>query len=124
MRQNRSRKSLPMAASRVRVMLIAVLSYTCIAERCAWAVDLPSLDANDASTYVPLGSWIYSAFDRLTSQGLVRSTFFDMRPCTRLACAHLVKEAESLAPSKGINPQIGVDLNALHREFVRDDRWS
>ena len=46
-----------------------------------------------ASTYVPLDSWIYSAFDRLAALGYLQTGFADLRPWTRMECARLVSEA-------------------------------
>ncbi|HYH00363.1 MAG TPA: capsule assembly Wzi family protein [Terriglobales bacterium] len=48
-----------------------------------------------ASTYVPLNSWIYPAFDRLIALGYVRSGFVGIRPWTRLACLEMLEEAGS-----------------------------
>ena len=45
------------------------------------------------SPYVPLDSWVYPAFDRLASMGLVDSGYAAMRPWTRRECARLVGEA-------------------------------
>ena len=45
-----------------------------------------------ASTYVPLDSWIYSAFDRLAALGYLQTGFADLRPWTRMECARLVSE--------------------------------
>ena len=47
-----------------------------------------------ASTYVPIESWIYPAFDRLAAEGYVPSAIVSLRPWTRLDCARLVEEAE------------------------------
>ena len=45
------------------------------------------------SPYVPLDSWIYPAFDRLSALGLIDSGFAGMRPWTRSECARLLGEA-------------------------------
>ena len=50
--------------------------------------------SNMASTYVPIESWVYSAFDRLAAEGYLPAAFFSLRPWTRMDCAHLVVEAE------------------------------
>ncbi len=47
-----------------------------------------------ASTYVPLDSWIYLAFDRLAALGYVQTGFVGLRPWTRMECARLLTEAE------------------------------
>ncbi len=49
--------------------------------------------ANMSSTYVPLDSWIYSAFDRLGALGYVQTAFLAIRPWTRMECARLILEA-------------------------------
>jgi Capsule assembly protein Wzi len=52
---------------------------------------------NMASTYVPLDSWVYPAFDRLAALGYVATDFAALRPWTRMECARLVLEAEDRA---------------------------
>ncbi len=49
------------------------------------------------SPYVPLDSWVYSAFDRLQALGLTPSGFRGQRPWTRNECGRLLREAASLA---------------------------
>lgn len=49
---------------------------------------------NLGSPYVPIDSWIYSAFDRLIALGLVRDAYLGIRPWTRLECARLLEGAE------------------------------
>ena len=49
---------------------------------------------NMGSPYVPMESWVYSAFDRLAALGYVKSTFVGQRPWTRMACARLLDEVE------------------------------
>lgn len=51
-------------------------------------------DSEMASTYVPLDSWVYSAFEQLAAEGYVRTAFLSLRPWTRLDCARLIEEAE------------------------------
>lgn len=52
-----------------------------------------------ASSAVPLDSWVYPAFDRLSALGYSLSALQGMRPWTRLQCARLVEEAQqSLDP--------------------------
>jgi hypothetical protein len=50
--------------------------------------------SNMASTYVPLESWVYPAFERLAAEGYLPAAFFSLRPWTRMDCARLVEEAE------------------------------
>jgi hypothetical protein len=54
-----------------------------------------SSTADMASTYVPIESWVYPAFDRLAAEGYVPSTIVSLRPWTRIACARMVREAEN-----------------------------
>jgi hypothetical protein len=51
--------------------------------------------SNMGSPYVPIDSWVYSAFDRLAAMGYVKSGMLGMRPWTRLECVRLLNEAES-----------------------------
>jgi membrane-associated phospholipid phosphatase len=61
------------------------------------------------SSYVPIDSWVYPAFDRLIALGLVQSAYVGLRPWTRLECARLLAEAaeaqeeaqETEKPQKG-----------------------
>jgi hypothetical protein len=46
-----------------------------------------------ASTYVPLDSWIYPAFDRLAAMDYIPTSSAAVRPWTRLECARLLAEA-------------------------------
>ncbi len=46
------------------------------------------------SPQVPLGSWVYPAFDRLAALGYAPSAFASLRPWTRMECARLVLAAE------------------------------
>jgi hypothetical protein len=57
---------------------------------------------NMASPYVPVDSWIYPAFERLIALGYVRSNMLGIRPWTRLACAHLLQDAEDKFPDNGM----------------------
>ena len=71
-----------------------------------------------ASTYVPIDSWVYSAFERLAAEGYVQTAFFSLRPWTRKECARLVDEAEDQladAPEDSDAPRL---LAALQREFA------
>lgn len=52
--------------------------------------------ANMASTYVPMESWVYPAFERLAAEGYLPAAFFSLRPWTRMDCARLVEEADNL----------------------------
>jgi hypothetical protein len=71
-----------------------------------------------ASGAVPLDSWVYPAFDRLTSLGYAPSTMQGMRPWTRLECARLVEEAQQAIGSED-NPdsEAGEMVDRLAQEF-------
>jgi hypothetical protein len=49
-------------------------------------------DKNAASTFVPLDSWVYPAFDRLISMGFATSALQGLKPWTRIECARLTEE--------------------------------
>src|SRR6202790_1988836 len=52
---------------------------------------------NMGSPFVPLDSWIYSAFERLASLRYVNTQITGLKPWTRMECARLTEEAsESL----------------------------
>ena len=78
------------------------------------------------STYVPLDSWVYPAFDRLAALGFVSDGFAGKRPWSREQCARLLLDADqSLASYSGGNSPIPPQLNALlkdlHHEFAREE---
>jgi membrane-associated phospholipid phosphatase len=78
------------------------------------------------STYVPLDSWVYPAFDRLAALGLVSDGFAGKRPWSREQCASLLLDAdEAFANYSGgsspIPPQVDALLKDLHHEFARDE---
>lgn len=52
--------------------------------------------SNMASTYVPIDSWVYPAFEQLAAEGYLPAAFFSLRPWTRMDCARLEEEAEDL----------------------------
>ncbi len=68
-----------------------------------------------ASPYVPLDSWIYAAFDRLTAMGFVPTSSATIRPWTRLECARLLADAHTDAD--GSDETALPILNALDAEF-------
>ena len=57
--------------------------------------DATEIPTSLGSPYVPLDSWVYPAFDRLSALGFVHSGMAAMRPWTRLECARLVAEAQA-----------------------------
>jgi hypothetical protein len=74
--------------------------------------------SNMGSPYVPMDSWVYSAFDRLAAMGYVNSGIFGMRPWTRLECLRLVDEAQDqVAGSDAASTEAQQLLDTLEREF-------
>ena len=70
------------------------------------------------STTVPLGSWVYAAFDRLAALGYVKTSSGAMRPWTRLECARLLDEArENLAGDDRAGEEL---VRALDVELRRE----
>lgn len=47
---------------------------------------------NMGSSYVPVDSWVYPAFDRLIAMGYVQDRTISVRPWTRLECARVLSE--------------------------------
>ena len=77
------------------------------------------------STYVPLDSWVYAAFDRLAALGYVSSAFQGTKPWSREQCARLlidVNEALSVSGDDArIDSQVRALVVALHHEFAREE---
>jgi membrane-associated phospholipid phosphatase len=72
---------------------------------------------NISSPYVPLDSWVYPAFDRLNSLGVIPSSLMGLRPWTRMECARLLEEASIYIDEN--SPDEATRLNAaLVREFA------
>jgi len=68
------------------------------------------------SSYVPLDSWVYPAFDQLQALGYLPTALTGLRPWTRGECARLVRVAsQSLADSQGISGKL---FQALQKEFA------
>lgn len=73
--------------------------------------------ADMASTYVPIESWVYPAFDRLAAEGFVPSAIVSLRPWTRLSCARLINEAEKRVAD---DPQAPFDAASLLRSLSEE----
>jgi len=78
----------------------------------------------EASTYVPIDSWIYPALDRLAALGYLQTGSTTIRPLTRLECARLVEEAQVLYESDDVQGDENAEavLDALDREFAHEVR--
>ena len=72
----------------------------------------------EASPYVPLDSWIYPAFDRLTAMGYAPTSSAAIRPWTRLECARLLAEAKSDADES--DEEAAALFAALDTEFAHE----
>jgi hypothetical protein len=80
-------------------------------------------EANMASTYVPIESWVYPAFDRLAAEGYAPSGIVGLRPWTRLGCAHLVEEAQDrIADDAEAPADAATLLRSLSEEFAAELR--
>lgn len=71
-----------------------------------------------ASTYVPMDSWVYAAFDRLAAEGYIPSAIFSLRPWTRMACVRMLGEAQRRV-AKDVRPPSDAMplLRSLEEEF-------
>ena len=78
--------------------------------------------SNMGSPYVPMDSWIYSAFDRLAAMGYVKSGMFGMRPWTRLECARLLNESENRRIEESSSSEAAKTYAELSKEFAGEFR--
>lgn len=79
---------------------------------------------NMGSPYVPIDSWIYSAFDRLIALGLVQDAYLGIRPWTRLECARLLEEAEERvqnSEAENEDKMLAALAEEFHDETIRLD---
>jgi hypothetical protein len=73
-----------------------------------------------ASSYVPLDSWIYDAFDRLAALGYIQTSSATIRPWTRLESARLLAEAHGNAEEEQFDDSPKPLLAALDMEFAHE----
>jgi len=78
--------------------------------------------SNMGSPYVPMDSWVYSAFDRLAAMGYVKSGMFGMRPWTRLECTRLLNEAENQSIEDSSSSEAAKIYVQLSKEFAGELR--
>jgi capsule assembly protein Wzi/PAP2 superfamily protein len=78
--------------------------------------------SNMGSPYVPMDSWVYSAFDRLAAMGYVKSGMFGMRPWTRLECTRLLNEAENRSIEESSSSEAAKIYVQLSKEFAGELR--
>jgi hypothetical protein len=75
-------------------------------------------DSPLGSVYVPLDSWVYTAFDRLAALGAINKQFVGLRPWTRIQCAQLVVEAnENFQDADVKNTEAVALYDDLYQEF-------
>jgi hypothetical protein len=74
--------------------------------------------SNSASTYMPLESWIYPAFERLGVEGYIPTAIFNLRPWTRIYCARLIQEAERQLAIEPITYDAPGIIKSLKEEFA------
>jgi membrane-associated phospholipid phosphatase len=72
------------------------------------------------SPYVPLDSWVYPAFDRLSALGIIHGGFAGMRPWTRLQCAELLEDASARLEDLSANSSAATTYAALEQEFASE----
>jgi hypothetical protein len=73
------------------------------------------------SAYIPMDSWIYSAFDRLIALGYIDSAYLNLRPWTRLSCVRMLARAEDIEPDRA-DVEAQRIYRALRKEFEPDYR--
>lgn len=78
------------------------------------------------STYVPVDSWVYRAFDRLAALGYLSDAYQGTRPWSRERCARLLVEVDTLLartpkPETANSAQAWELTQALHHEFAREE---
>jgi hypothetical protein len=75
--------------------------------------------SNMGSTFVPLDSWVYAAFERLAALGDTNAEMMGLKPWTRIECARLTEEAAEALPQQGTLSEVAAGLeNRLAQEFA------
>jgi hypothetical protein len=69
------------------------------------------------SSYLPLDSWAYPAFERLVGLGYIQTASLGLRPWTRLECARLLSEASSRGAESDAPAEVQQLYGALAEEF-------
>jgi len=76
---------------------------------------------NLASTYVPLDSWVYPAFEQLIGRGYIDTAVLGLRPWTRISCARLMVEMHEKVEEHGdLPPQVAQLQKYLDAEFAEE----
>jgi len=85
------------------------------------SADRPRSPDNMGSAFVPLDSWVYSAFDRLAALGYIHTAFAGLRPWTRLECLRLLDEAAPAIEASKHSSDGALRLyHSLQAEFAFD----
>ena len=73
---------------------------------------------NMGSTFVPLDSWVYAAFERLAGFRVVHTAMLGLKPWTRIECARLTREAGEALKQGGTASEEAAGLHTrLQQEF-------
>jgi membrane-associated phospholipid phosphatase len=73
---------------------------------------------NMGSTFVPLDSWVYVAFEKLAALRYVNTEMLGLKPWTRIECARLAEEAgEALQQDQGLSEESARMQSRLAQEF-------
>jgi len=70
------------------------------------------------ATYVPMDSWVYPAFDRLSAMGFVDTDIPSLRPWTRAECARLVREVSENLENDVPDQTARAIYRELRQEFL------
>src|SRR6266851_5127220 len=74
---------------------------------------------NMGSTFVPLDSWVYAAFERLAALRYVNTGIMGMKPWTRIECARLTEEAgDELPQGETLSEEAARVQSRLAQEFT------
>ncbi len=74
---------------------------------------------NMGSPFVPLDSWIYQVFERLSALGYIDTAIMGLKPWTRIECARLTAEAgDNLNNRSTLNPEVEKFQTRLQEEFA------
>lgn len=104
--------------SKLRVVcLMMMLTFQAAASSHAESTASPDISGM-ASTYVPMDSWVYPAFERLAADGYLPTAFFSLRPWTRNDCARLTEEAEEQLVDLPATADTAQLLENLKEEFA------
>jgi membrane-associated phospholipid phosphatase len=70
------------------------------------------------TTYAPLDSWVYPAFERLAALGYLPTEIIAIRPWPRMECARLILEAQDQAGGSIEDPGVLAIISDLRQEFA------